>query len=231
MCEDSYLSVDSTGFLDAYCQQSFNELQLKKLDDQIYLPAKKKKLIKQLQVADSINSDTLNWVKMFKYCKTNDEFHRIVNNNGHIRIRNDTTTTTTTMYYKYTKEDFQKAMHALHDYLFDPSSTNINLYKVKRFVNEDEKHKAHMMCFLYYPSLQFAELRIIGKVKDQDPELVSNCRFVHAYFKNNDNNEYQGVLFLTRSHYGWYLVPTEILDEILSHYPFNINIKRSHFQN
>ena len=53
LCEDSYLSVDSTGFLDVYCQRSFSELQLENLDDQMYLPAKKKKLKMQLQVSYS----------------------------------------------------------------------------------------------------------------------------------------------------------------------------------
>ena len=180
---------------------------------------------------------------MFKYCKTNDEFHRIVNNKGHIHIRNDTatttttTTTTTTMYYKYTKEDFQEAMHALHDYLFDSSSTNINPYKVKRFENKDEKCRGHMMCFPYYTSIQFAELRIIGEVKDSDGESISDCRFVYAYFENNDIDGhgspwYKGVLFLTTSHYGWYLVPpVAILDKLLSLDPFNLNINEHPFSN
>lgn len=227
LCEDSYLSVDPSGqFLEVSCQHarvwSFNEKKLKKLDldSQVHLPLTK--LV-----------ENYNWVKMFSYCTTNQEFYRIVNTNYTVSIRNYTYkyVKQKVEYFQYDNNDFQKAMLALQRYLFqshNTTSTNEN-YHVKKFENANNIGKGHMMCFPYVHHVEFAESRIINEeftkeTKNRDPGAVSYCRFVYAYAKKG--NEYNGILFLTTSHYGWSLVPPNILDQILSDYPWYFKMNK-----
>ena len=108
--------------------------------------------------------------------------------------------------------------------VFKESRDNVKAYTVKMFCNCDDPMKGYMKCFPF-SGVMFAELRIISNQEDQsydrnkNPKSVSNCRFVYAYFKNQQ--DFKGLLFLTTSHYGWYMLPEEILEKILTEPPLN----------
>ena len=102
------------------------------------------------------------------------------------------------------------------------SQRRVKMYNVKKFCNKDNEGRGHMECFPC-SHLEFAELRIIpdnqGTQVNKNPLSVSRCRFVYVYIRNEA--KFEGVLFLTTSHYGWDFLPELILDKILSENPFN----------
>ena len=81
-------------------------------------------------------------------------------------------------------------MCALQGYLFHPSK-NTNPYNVKKFENKDEGER-HIACFPHIIAVEYAELRVIDeneirkeKNKKRDLNVVTDCRFVYAYVRND----------------------------------------------
>ena len=134
--------------------------------------------------------------------------------------------------YAYDREDLLKALDALKAKFFPQSDSegctlkeNEQLhysYSIKKFENKDDEDGGYMKCFSKHA--KYYEMRVIQEPKklvkveknklmkkhEKYWEMVSRCRFVFEY-RDVSDDEKQGTLYFTDSHYGEDKIPKETL--------------------
>lgn len=203
VCENACLSVNNSGILDVYCQDSetFDHKHLQLLPNEpLGFP----------KVRD------INWVKFFHHRVKDDKFLKLVEKGSdYIRIVNFKDKSQSQNYYEYEYEDFKSAVDALWIAIINDQFSEE--YRMKEFKNVKQA---------YFPSVstrtRFIEMWITREntPPNKNLQLVSRCRFVFAYGVRKTKNHPDvlkclGLLFITDSHYGSDWLPEDVVNGML----------------